>query len=186
MLIETMHDVSRHWALKTSHVVFHFFLPSRAKVKLMCSKKSNHNVQATWVAESVLRRVFKKSQAIHLGDKLLLLSRFSHVWLCACDPIDGSPPSSPIPGILQARILEWVAISFSNAWKWKVKVKSLSRVQPTLCDPMDCSLPGSSIHGIFQARVLEWGAIGKDKPFLCLARNSLNCYLGRAKPVLIP
>ena len=46
-----------------------------------------------------------------------------------CDPIDGSPPGSLIPGILQARILEWVAISFSNAWKWKVKVKSLSRVK---------------------------------------------------------
>ena len=46
-----------------------------------------------------------------------------------CDPIDGSPPGSPIPGILQARTLEWVAISFFNAWKWKVKVKSLSHVQ---------------------------------------------------------
>ena len=46
-----------------------------------------------------------------------------------CDPIDGSPPGSPVPGILQARTLEWVAISFSNAWKWKVKVKSLSRIQ---------------------------------------------------------
>ena len=46
-----------------------------------------------------------------------------------CDPIDGSPPSSPIPGILQARTLEWVAISSSNAWKWKVKVKSLSCIQ---------------------------------------------------------
>ena len=46
-----------------------------------------------------------------------------------CDPIDGSPPGSPVPGILQARTLEWVAISFSNAWKWKVKVKSLSRVR---------------------------------------------------------
>ena len=43
-----------------------------------------------------------------------------------CDPMDGSPPSSPIPGILQARTLEWVAISFSSAWKWKVKVKSLT------------------------------------------------------------
>ena len=41
-----------------------------------------------------------------------------------CNPIDGSPPGSPVPGIRQARILEWVAISFSNAWKWKVKVKS--------------------------------------------------------------
>ena len=46
-----------------------------------------------------------------------------------CDPIDGSPPGSPVPGILQARTLEWVAISFSNAWKWKNKVKSLSRVR---------------------------------------------------------
>ena len=45
------------------------------------------------------------------------------------DPIDSSPPGSPVPGILQARTLEWVAISFSSAWKWKVKVKSLSRVQ---------------------------------------------------------
>ena len=46
-----------------------------------------------------------------------------------CDPIDGSPPGSPVPGILQARTLEWVAISFSNAWKWKVQVKLLSRAQ---------------------------------------------------------
>ena len=46
-----------------------------------------------------------------------------------CDPIDGSPPDSPVPGILQERTLEWGAISFSNAWKWKGKVKSLSHVQ---------------------------------------------------------
>ena len=46
-----------------------------------------------------------------------------------CDPIDGSPPGSPAPGILQARTLDWVAISFSNAWKWKVKVKPLSCVR---------------------------------------------------------
>ena len=74
-----------------------------------------------------------------------------------CDPIDSSPPGSPIPAILQARTLEWVAISFSN-----VKVKSESEAAqlcPTLSDPMDCSLPGSSVHGIFQARVLEWAAI---------------------------
>ena len=78
--------------------------------------------------------------------------------LTLCDLIDGSPPGSHVPGILQARTLEWVAISFSNAWK----VKSESEVAQsclTLSDPMDCSLPGSSIHGIFQAKVLEWGAI---------------------------
>ena len=46
-----------------------------------------------------------------------------------CDPIDSSPPGSPVPGILKARTLEWVAISFSNAWKWKVKLKSLSHVR---------------------------------------------------------
>ena len=46
-----------------------------------------------------------------------------------CDSMDGSPPGSPVPGILQARTLECVAISFSNAWKWRVKVKSLSRVR---------------------------------------------------------
>ena len=46
-----------------------------------------------------------------------------------CNPIDGSPPGSPVPGILQARTLEWAAISFSNAWKWKVKVKLLSRIR---------------------------------------------------------
>ena len=75
-----------------------------------------------------------------------------------CDPIDGSPPGSPILGILQASTLEWVSISFSQC----MKVKSESEVAqlcPTLSDPMDCSLPGSSVHGIFQARVLEWGAI---------------------------
>ena len=69
-----------------------------------------------------------------------LISVWASVWrlcyakslqLCPtlCDPIDGSPRGSPIPGILQARTLEWVATSFSNAWKWKVKVKSLSRVR---------------------------------------------------------
>ena len=65
------------------------------------------------------------------------------------------PTRLPVPGILQ-ETLEWVAISFSNASKWKVKVKSFSRSDSS--DPMDCSLPGSSVHGIFQA-ILEWGAI---------------------------
>ena len=49
--------------------------------------------------------------------------------LILCYPIDGSPPGSSVPGILQARTLAWVAISFSNAWKWKVKGKSFSRVR---------------------------------------------------------
>ena len=77
-----------------------------------------------------------------------------------CNPIDVSPPGFPVPGILQARTLEWLAISFSNAWKWKVIVKSLSCVW-LLATPWTAAMQhaGSSIHGIFQARVLEWGAI---------------------------
>ena len=61
-----------------------------------------------------------------------------------CDPIDSSPPGSSIPGILQARTLEWVSISFSNAC---MHAKSL-QLCPTLCDPMDSSPPGSSVHRI--------------------------------------
>ena len=65
------------------------------------------------------------------GLLLLLLSRFSRVWLCATPEIGspGDPPGSPVPGILQARTLEWVAISFSKPWEWKVKVKWLSCVR---------------------------------------------------------
>ena len=77
------------------------------------------------------------------------------VCLTLCDPIDGSPPGSSVPGILQARTVEWVAISFSNAC---MHAKSLQSC-PTLCDPMDSSPPGFSIHRILQAR------IGSGLPF---------------------
>ena len=79
--------------------------------------------------------------------------------LCStlCDPIDGSPPGSHIPGILQARTLEWGAIAFSKIIA-AAAAKSL-QLCPTLCDPIDGSPPGSPVPGIFQARVLEWGAI---------------------------
>ena len=74
-----------------------------------------------------------------------------------CDPIDGSPPGSPVPGILQARTR--VGRHFLLQYR---KVKSESEVTQsclTLRDPMDCSPPGPSVHRILQARVLEWGAI---------------------------
>ena len=77
-----------------------------------------------------------------------------------CDPIDGSPPGFPIPGILQARTLEWVAISFSNAWKWKVKVKSLSRVR---------------LHGLQPTRLLHpWDFLGKSTGVGCHCLLQLN------------
>ena len=75
--------------------------------------------------------------------------------LTLCDPIDGSPRGSSVPGILQARTLEWVAISISNAC---MHAKSLQSCL-TLCDPIDSSPPGSSVHRILQARILDWVAI---------------------------
>ena len=95
------------------------------------------SLQKKWVRKC---REFQKSLASCIYVVLLLKLRNQYWYTAAavakslqscltlCDPIDSSPPGSPIPGILQARTLEWVAISFSNAWKWKVKMKSLSCV----------------------------------------------------------
>ena len=102
-----------------------------------------------------------------------------------CNPIDGSPPGSAIPVILQARTLEWAAISFSKAWKWKVKSESeVAQLRPTLSDPMDCSLTGSSIHGILlgtQARVLECSSWERTQvswlySLYCHYSVSLDCF----------
>ena len=70
---------------------------------------------------------FSSTQWLHVAAAAAVKSLQSCPTLC--DPVDGSPPGSAIPGILQARTSEWVAISFSNAWKWKVKVKSPSHVR---------------------------------------------------------
>ena len=85
-----------------------------------------------------------------------------------CDPTDGSPPGSSVPGILKARTLECVAISFSNAC---MHAKSLQSC-PNLCDSMDSSPPGSSIHGILQGRILEWVAISFS--YITTASYTLN------------
>ena len=76
-----------------------------------------------------------------------------------CDPIDGSPPGSSVPGILQARILEWVAIAFSSVCMLAKLLQSCL----TLCDPVDGNPPDYSVPGILQARILEWIAISFSK-----------------------
>ena len=80
-----------------------------------------------WVCESL--SVMSDSLRSHRLYAAAAAAKLLQSCSTLCDPTDGSPPGSPVPGILQARILEWVVISFSNAWKWKVKVKSLSRVR---------------------------------------------------------
>ena len=78
-------------------------------------------------------------------------AKFLQLCPTLCDPIDGNSLGSSVPGILQARTLEWVAISFSNAWKWKVKVKSLSRAQLL------------ATHGLEPTRLLHpWDFPGKS------------------------
>ena len=103
-----------------------------------------------------------------LETNTLLLLRLSHV---SRVQLYATPTGSAVPGILQARTLEWVAISFSNAWKWKV-----TQLCPTLHDPMDCSLPGPCIHGIFQARVLKWGAIAFSNTTLQINYNPIKFF----------
>ena len=91
--------------------------------------------------------------------------------LTLCDPIDGSPPGSSVPGILQARILEWVAISFSNAWKWKVKVKLLSRAR-LLATPWTAAHQAPPSMGF--SRQEYWS--GVPLPSLSLGIGISNCF----------
>ena len=86
---------------------------------------SNTIFSHVWVFVTPWTAAHQASLSITNSQRLLKLISIEST---LCDPIDGSPPGSPVPGILQARTLEWVAISFSNAWNWRVKVKSLSRV----------------------------------------------------------
>ena len=80
-----------------------------------------------------------------------------------CNPMDCSPPGSPVPGILQARTLEWVAISFSNAWEWKVKVRSLSRVR-LLATPRTAAYQAPPSMGV--SRQQYWSGMPLPSPLV--------------------
>ena len=91
-----------------------------------------------------------------------------------CDPIDGCPPGSPIPGILKAKTLEWVAISFSDAWKWKVKEKSLSRVQ-LLATPWTVAHQAPPSMGF--SRQEYWSGVPLPSPIEALKTHNLHLFL---------
>ena len=91
-----------------------------------------------------------------------------------CDPIDSSPPGSTVPGILQARTLEWVAISFSNAWKWKVKLKLLSCVQ-LLATPWTAAYKAPLSMGF--SRQEYWSRLPLPSPSICLLLYKYNTIL---------
>ena len=88
-----------------------------------------------------------------------------------CSPTDGSPPGSAIPGILQARTLEWVAISFSDAWKWKVKVKSLSCVR-LFATPWTAAHQAPPPMGF--SRQEYRSGVPLPSPSLCLKRKKIT------------
>ena len=100
---------------------YYFLKPMTGKCRGSCEAQRSHQGKS-WELPIQVKRV-----------QMTIAAAAKSLQSCPtlCDPIDGSPPGSPVPGILQARTLEWVAISLSNAWKWKVKVKSLSRVRPS-------------------------------------------------------
>ena len=85
------------------------------------------------------------------------------------DPTDGSPPGSPVPGILQARTLEWVALSFSNAWKWNVKVKSLSRVR-LLATPWTAAYQAPPSMGFSRQEYWSGVPLPSPKPPILLSK----------------
>ena len=87
------------------------------------NEKGTYIIDLTWKVYELLLMTAHSKQC------MLCYAKSLQSCPTLCDPIDGSPPDSPVPGILQARTLEWVAISFSNAWKWNVKVKSLNHVR---------------------------------------------------------
>ena len=126
-------------------------------------------------------------EVIRKPDAWIIPGNLSHSWLfwnltaakslqscpTLCNTIDGIPPRSPVPGILQARTLEWVAISFSNACKWKVKVKSLSRVRPS-GTPWTAAFQAPPSMGF--SRQEYWRGVPLPSPWNLIKRCSSNCF----------
>ena len=124
---------------------------------------------------------------VQSSQKVLCLSFSVNSWKCLCpcsaakslqscptlcNPIDGSPTASPVPGILQARTLEWGAIAFSKAWKWKVKVTSLSHVRP-LVTPWTAAHQAPPSMGL--SRQEDWSGVPSPSPVHSTSASQLHC-----------
>ena len=133
--------------LGTPELLLTFWEPKLFLVELHCSKNLSGTLtrfQAFWLP------------GVPTSAAAAAAAKSVQSCLTLCDPTDGSPAGSAIPGILQARTLEWVALTFSNAWKWKVKVKSLSRVRLF------------ATHGLQPTRLLRpWDSPGKSTGVGC-------------------
>ena len=150
-------QVEDHWQIRVSRIRLH----TNSKFY------DQHHQQSSSVhQQSSSVQVFRSllySQGIWLIDAAAAAAKSLQSCPTLCAPIDGSPPGSPVPGILQARTLEWVAISFSNACKWKVKVKSLSRFW-LLATPRTAAHQAPPSMGF--SRQEYWSGVPSPSPWL--------------------
>ena len=143
---------SQHYLLRRLFVSHCVFLEPLLKISWMCIWFYSWDLYSILLASAAAAAAAKSLQSCPT----------------LCNPIEGSPSGSPVPGILQARTLEWVAISFSNAGKWKVKVKSLSRVL-LLATPWTAAYQAPPFTGF--SRQEYWS--GVPSPSLLLASMSV-------------
>ena len=187
--LEKINGVPCVWSSEVMLLPYSAHSQGRKKVK---SSELSSPTGGSWGPVSVTKKM-GKCEPLSIVIYVFILGGML-IWSCAaaaaakslqscptlCDPIDGSPPGSSVPGILQARTLEWVAISFSIVWKWKVKVKSLSHVW-LLATPWTIAHQTPPSMGF--SRQEYWSGVPSPSPNLALVSmlNS-NCKcIGRRK-----
>ena len=116
----------------------------------------------------IISHIQQSDSVIHTPSHAVAAAKSLQSCPTLCDPIDGSPPGSAVPGMLQARTLKWVAISFSSAWKWKVKVKSLSPVGP-LATPWTAAHQAPPSTGF--SRQEYWSGVPLPSPYIYMVQS---------------
>ena len=152
-----------HSAPTPSHLPPRFFPPPcPMSLTSACSEYRLVQTSLSWKKPLNSRR---NGVLYFYASLMIAAAKLLQLCLTLCDPIDGSPPGSPVPGILQARTPEWVSISFSNAWKWKVKGKSFSRVR-LLATPWTAAYQAPLSMGF--SRQEYWSGVPLPSPSLMI------------------
>ena len=140
------------------------------------------NERGKWMILSIIRKLwyFLEYDIVSRAHSKSLLAKSLQSCPTLCNPIDGSPSGSPVPGILQARTLEWIAISFSKAWKWKVKVKLLSHVW-LLATPRTAAYQAPPSLGF--SRQEYWSGVPLPSPTSSLEATKNRTVLSISSPI---